>query len=132
MEAALLHLKGASQAHDFPRPKWAVPLSLQLPADPLPPPSVCLLVSGSYGRGREPQSRPWGADRLFPAPISQDTVAARLSISLLRHTEIIPADKAFYEAGTAAKVSQTLGAGTGGSAPQTSRRATQPRNTDFL
>ncbi|KAJ7341442.1 hypothetical protein JRQ81_005540 [Phrynocephalus forsythii] len=32
-----------------------------------------------------------------------DTVAAKLSISLLRHTEIIPADKAFYEAGTAAK-----------------------------
>lgn len=34
----------------------------------------------------------------------QETVAAKLSISLLRHTEIIPADKAFYEAGTAAKV----------------------------
>ncbi|XP_048371540.1 intraflagellar transport protein 172 homolog [Sphaerodactylus townsendi] len=32
-----------------------------------------------------------------------DTVAAKLSISLLRHTEIIPADKAFYEAGIAAK-----------------------------
>ncbi|KAF7235879.1 hypothetical protein EYD10_17309 [Varanus komodoensis] len=32
-----------------------------------------------------------------------DTVAAKLSISLLRHTEIIPADKAFYEAGMAAK-----------------------------
>ncbi|XP_053107178.1 intraflagellar transport protein 172 homolog isoform X2 [Hemicordylus capensis] len=32
-----------------------------------------------------------------------DMVAAMLSISLLRHTEIIPADKAFYEAGTAAK-----------------------------
>nr|XP_020664000.1 intraflagellar transport protein 172 homolog [Pogona vitticeps] len=32
-----------------------------------------------------------------------DTVAAKLSISLLRHTEIVPADKAFYEAGTAAK-----------------------------
>ncbi|KAM3856962.1 intraflagellar transport protein 172 homolog [Vipera latastei] len=32
-----------------------------------------------------------------------ETVAAKLSISLLRHTEIIPADKAFYEAGTAAK-----------------------------
>ncbi|KAL4649200.1 hypothetical protein GN956_G7681 [Arapaima gigas] len=31
------------------------------------------------------------------------TVAAKLSISLLRHTEIIPADKAFYEAGLAAK-----------------------------
>ncbi|XP_012868986.1 PREDICTED: intraflagellar transport protein 172 homolog [Dipodomys ordii] len=31
------------------------------------------------------------------------TVAARLSISLLRHTQLLPADKAFYEAGTAAK-----------------------------
>ncbi|XP_058274743.1 intraflagellar transport protein 172 homolog [Hemibagrus wyckioides] len=30
-------------------------------------------------------------------------LAAKLSISLLRHTEIIPADKAFYEAGLAAK-----------------------------
>lgn len=34
----------------------------------------------------------------------QDTVAAKLSISLLRHTELLPADKAFYEAGIAAKV----------------------------
>ncbi|XP_042302841.1 LOW QUALITY PROTEIN: intraflagellar transport protein 172 homolog [Sceloporus undulatus] len=32
-----------------------------------------------------------------------DSVAAKLSISLLRHTDIVPADKAFYEAGTAAK-----------------------------
>ncbi|KAM6123262.1 intraflagellar transport protein 172 homolog [Pterocles gutturalis] len=32
-----------------------------------------------------------------------DTVAAQLSISLLRHTELLPADKAFYEAGMAAK-----------------------------
>ncbi|EMP37904.1 hypothetical protein UY3_04886 [Chelonia mydas] len=32
-----------------------------------------------------------------------DVLAAKLSISLLRHTELIPADKAFYEAGTAAK-----------------------------
>uniref|UniRef100_A0A669PJU1 Intraflagellar transport protein 172 homolog n=1 Tax=Phasianus colchicus TaxID=9054 RepID=A0A669PJU1_PHACC len=32
-----------------------------------------------------------------------DTVAARLSISLLRHTDLLPADKAFYEAGIAAK-----------------------------
>ncbi|XP_039387206.1 intraflagellar transport protein 172 homolog isoform X2 [Mauremys reevesii] len=32
-----------------------------------------------------------------------DVVAAKLSISLLRHTELVPADKAFYEAGTAAK-----------------------------
>ena len=28
-----------------------------------------------------------------------DTISAKLSISLLRHTDIIPADKAFYEAG---------------------------------
>jgi intraflagellar transport protein 172 len=28
-----------------------------------------------------------------------DSIAAKLSISLLRHTDIIPADKAFYEAG---------------------------------
>uniref|UniRef100_A0A8C9QX79 Intraflagellar transport protein 172 homolog n=1 Tax=Scleropages formosus TaxID=113540 RepID=A0A8C9QX79_SCLFO len=32
-----------------------------------------------------------------------NAVAAKLSISLLRHTELIPADKAFYEAGLAAK-----------------------------
>uniref|UniRef100_A0A8C0IIW3 Intraflagellar transport protein 172 homolog n=1 Tax=Bubo bubo TaxID=30461 RepID=A0A8C0IIW3_BUBBB len=32
-----------------------------------------------------------------------DAVAAKLSVSLLRHTELIPADKAFYEAGMAAK-----------------------------
>ncbi|KAJ8275180.1 hypothetical protein COCON_G00098050 [Conger conger] len=32
-----------------------------------------------------------------------DTVAAKLSISLLRHTDLIPADKAFYEAGLSAK-----------------------------
>ncbi|XP_016326231.1 intraflagellar transport protein 172 homolog [Sinocyclocheilus anshuiensis] len=32
-----------------------------------------------------------------------NSVAAKLSISLLRHTELIPADKAFYEAGLAAK-----------------------------
>ncbi|KAJ8009128.1 hypothetical protein DPEC_G00085660 [Dallia pectoralis] len=31
------------------------------------------------------------------------SVAAKLSISLLRHTELIPADKAFYEAGMAAR-----------------------------
>lgn len=39
----------------------------------------------------------------------QETVAARLSISLLRHTQLLPADKAFYEAGTAAKVSWVKG-----------------------
>uniref|UniRef100_F6S4V7 Intraflagellar transport protein 172 homolog n=1 Tax=Ornithorhynchus anatinus TaxID=9258 RepID=F6S4V7_ORNAN len=32
-----------------------------------------------------------------------ETVGARLSVSLLRHTQLVPADKAFYEAGTAAK-----------------------------
>ncbi|XP_074197923.1 intraflagellar transport protein 172 homolog isoform X2 [Camelus bactrianus] len=32
-----------------------------------------------------------------------ETMAARLSISLLRHTQLLPADKAFYEAGIAAK-----------------------------
>lgn len=31
-------------------------------------------------------------------------IAAQISISLLRHTNVIPADKAFYEAGIAAKV----------------------------
>lgn len=36
----------------------------------------------------------------------QDTLAAKLSISLLRHSDIIPCDKAFYEAGVAAKVSE--------------------------
>uniref|UniRef100_A0A672S8A0 Intraflagellar transport protein 172 homolog n=1 Tax=Sinocyclocheilus grahami TaxID=75366 RepID=A0A672S8A0_SINGR len=34
------------------------------------------------------------------------SVAAKLSISLLRHTELIPADKAFYEAGLAAKAAE--------------------------
>lgn len=34
----------------------------------------------------------------------QISVAAKLSVSLLRHTELIPADKAFYEAGLACKV----------------------------
>ncbi|KAE8605809.1 hypothetical protein XENTR_v10015326 [Xenopus tropicalis] len=32
-----------------------------------------------------------------------EVVAAKLSISLLRHTDVVPADKAFYEAGMAAK-----------------------------
>uniref|UniRef100_A0A8C4VU35 Intraflagellar transport protein 172 homolog n=1 Tax=Gopherus evgoodei TaxID=1825980 RepID=A0A8C4VU35_9SAUR len=74
-----------------------------------------------YGRGRGRQGSPgirhwalgirtgslslihvgsgWLSRHLCP----QDVVAAKLSISLLRHTELIPADKAFYEAGTAAK-----------------------------
>jgi len=33
-----------------------------------------------------------------------ETVAAKLSISLLRHTDIVPADKAFFEAGVMCKV----------------------------
>lgn len=32
-------------------------------------------------------------------------IAAKLAVSLLRHTDIIPADKAFYEAGIMCKVS---------------------------
>uniref|UniRef100_A0A665WJH3 Intraflagellar transport protein 172 homolog n=1 Tax=Echeneis naucrates TaxID=173247 RepID=A0A665WJH3_ECHNA len=32
------------------------------------------------------------------------SVAAKLSVSLLRHTELVPADKAFYEAGLACRV----------------------------
>ena len=32
-------------------------------------------------------------------------VATKLSVALLRHTDIIPADKAFYEAGVACRVS---------------------------
>lgn len=32
-------------------------------------------------------------------------MAAQLSVSLLRHTQLLPADKAFYEAGIATKVS---------------------------
>lgn len=33
-----------------------------------------------------------------------DSIAAKLSISLLRHTDLIPADKAFYEAGVMCQV----------------------------
>ena len=33
-----------------------------------------------------------------------ETVAAKLSVSLLRHTDYIPADKAFFEAGLMCKV----------------------------
>jgi intraflagellar transport protein 172 len=35
---------------------------------------------------------------------SLGSVAAKLSVSLLRHTDIIPADKAFFEAGIMCKV----------------------------
>lgn len=33
-----------------------------------------------------------------------ETIAAKLSVSLLRHTDIIPPDKAFYEAGIMCRV----------------------------
>ena len=36
---------------------------------------------------------------------SLESVATKLSVSLLRHTDVIPADKAFYEAGIMCKVS---------------------------
>ena len=35
---------------------------------------------------------------------SLEGVAAKLSVSLLRHTDIVPADKAFFEAGVMTKV----------------------------
>ena len=41
---------------------------------------------------------------LFRLSSKQDILAAKLSISLLRHSDIVPCDKAFYEAGVAAKV----------------------------
>lgn len=41
---------------------------------------------------------------LFLTETFQITVATKLSVSLLRHTELVPADKAFYEAGLACKV----------------------------
>ena len=34
----------------------------------------------------------------------QEPLAAKLSVSLLRHSDIIPVDKAFYEAGIDCKV----------------------------
>lgn len=36
------------------------------------------------------------------------SIATQLSVSLLRHTELVPADKAFYEAGLACKVSPPI------------------------
>ena len=36
---------------------------------------------------------------------SLDTIATKLAVSLLRHTDIIPADKAFFEAGMMCRVS---------------------------
>lgn len=42
---------------------------------------------------------------ILPPTLSfQVTIATRLSVSLLRHTMLIPADRAFYEAGLACKV----------------------------
>ncbi len=38
---------------------------------------------------------------------SLDAVAAKLSVALLRHTDVVPADKAFYEAGVITKVCGT-------------------------
>ena len=35
----------------------------------------------------------------------QETLCAKISVSLLRYSDIIPCDKAFYEAGMACKVS---------------------------
>ncbi|XP_063277854.1 intraflagellar transport protein 172 homolog isoform X3 [Prinia subflava] len=43
------------------------------------------------------------ATRAAVQGLQLDMVAAQLSISLLRHTDLLPADKAFYEAGMAAK-----------------------------
>lgn len=36
---------------------------------------------------------------------SQTSISAKLSVSLLRHTDLVPADRAFYEAGLACRVS---------------------------
>lgn len=36
------------------------------------------------------------------------TIATKLSVSLLRHSDVIPADKAFYEAGMMCKVVEHL------------------------
>ena len=36
---------------------------------------------------------------------SLDTIATKLAVALLRHTDIIPADKAFFEAGMMCRVS---------------------------
>ena len=36
---------------------------------------------------------------------SLDSLATKLAVSLLRHTDVVPADKAFYEAGMMCRVS---------------------------
>lgn len=43
----------------------------------------------------------WSACRASP---SMEQTAFKLATALLRHSDIIPADKAFYEAGMAARV----------------------------
>lgn len=55
-------------------------------------------------RGGDPRASNPPTDRL-PSPPFQNALAAKLSISLLRHTQLVPADKAFFEAGMAARVS---------------------------
>jgi len=52
-----------------------------------------LLIAHYYAT----RSAAMGHDQLKP-------IAAKLAVSLLRHTDIIPADKAFYEAGMMCKV----------------------------
>lgn len=52
-----------------------------------------LLIAHYYAT----RSAAMGHDQLKP-------LAAKLAVSLLRHTDIIPADKAFYEAGVMCKV----------------------------
>lgn len=39
---------------------------------------------------------------------SLDSIATKLAVSLLRHTDIIPADKAFFEAGMMCRVGHSL------------------------
>lgn len=55
----------------------------------------CMLLIAHYYATR---SAAVGHDQLKP-------VATKLAVSLLRHTDIVPADKAFYEAGVMCKVS---------------------------
>lgn len=55
-----------------------------------------MLLIGHYYATR---SAAMGHDQLKP-------IATKLAVSLLRHSDIIPADKAFYEAGIMCKVGQ--------------------------
>ncbi|KAK2546718.1 Intraflagellar transport protein 172-like protein [Acropora cervicornis] len=65
-----------------------------------PPERTCKTVSLSSNL-----SRAWrGEKHVYEKSVGiRDTLAAKLSISLLRHSDIVPCDKAFYEAGVAAK-----------------------------